>query len=711
VLGNEYRKRQLMMVSRSLLAGFVSLLLAVPVLAGVEGVVRSSNGVAIEAARIDALGEGAAAFSDGEGEFELPEVEPPVQLVVSHPRFHAQTIDLKSGQISVEVVLVAKQEIFEEIVVSANRGESGYAPVSVSASVVDPEKMSTPPATVAEMVVEVPGVSENGQGGLFQVYSIRGISRHRVLTLLEGARIVSDRRAGVSASFIDPQLLGSVDVVRGPSSTYYGSGALGGVVQLFPQRFETLTVRTGYKSQGDENYQAIGWGRDGWSVGLARRDAGRAEDPDGEVIPSGFTQFSGTLRRSWERDGLAWDALLLASAGREIEKASTDYPDRVTVYPEENHLLARLGVTSVNGWSLFAWGHPNDVETDVLRVGESRTQVLNESTEMGASWQQRFELQGASSLAIGAEYFGRTGVNADESVRDFESGSEIRLQTLDGASEHQFGAWSSMEWRMREVSAVAGLRATWQSQSNSGFESREDSALSGFLGLVAPLGKGFELAANVGTGLRFASLSERFFTGTTGRGGVIGNPDLDPESSLSFDLGLRWYGEHLFFTASLFRNEIDDYIERIEIEEDLLSYVNLLSGSIEGVELMASYAVTPAVHVEFGGHFIEGEAEGGDPLADIPADRVHLGVSGQGARWGGRLRLERRSEKTALGSGEKATPAASLLSGGVSYGVSQDLRLTLSGENLLDEAYFNSADRKVPLSAGRSIGLALSWAN
>jgi iron complex outermembrane receptor protein len=267
-----------------------------------------------------------------------------------------------------------------------------------------------------------------------------------------------------------------------------------------------------------------------------------------------------------------------------------------------------------------------------------------------------------------------------------------------------------MEWRMREVSAVAGLRATWQSQSNSGFESREDSALSGFLGLVAPLGMGFELAANVGTGLRFASLSERFFTGTTGRGGVVGNPDLEPESSLSFDLGLRWYGEHLFFTASLFRNEIDDYIERIEIEEDLLSYVNLLSGSIEGVELMASYALTPAVHVEFGGHFIEGEAESGDPLADIPADRVHLGLSGQGSRWGGRLRLERRSEKTALGSGEKETSAASLLSGGVSYGVNRDLRLTLSGENLLDEAYFNSADRKVPLSAGRSIGLALSWA-
>jgi len=691
------------------MAALVATLLAGPALGDVAGVVASAKGVAIESARIDVVGAGGTVFSDVAGRFVLTDVEPPAQLVVSHPRFHAQTIELAPGEATVEVVLVAKQEIFEEIVVSANRGESGYAPVSVAASVINPEKTPTPPSTVAEMVVGVPGVSENGQGGLFQVYSIRGVSRHRVLTLLEGARIVTDRRAGVSASFIDPRLLGSVDVLRGPSSTYYGSGALGGVVQLFPRRFETLTLRAGYESQGDESHQVIGWGREGWSLGLASRHAGAAEDPNGEAIPSDFSQFSGTLRSSWDSDGRAWDVLLVGSAGRDIEKASTDFPDRVTVYPEENHLLMRIGLTSKAGWSLFAWAHPNDLETDVLIVGERRSRVVNRSTDLGASWQQRFALEGSSSLAFGAEYFGRRGVNAQESIRDLDSGSMTTFETLDGASENQLGAYGSMEWRMKKVSAVAGLRATRQSQSNAGFPGLDDSALAGFIGMVVPLGQGLEVAANVGTGLRFPSLSERFFSGTTGRGGVIGNPDLDPERSLSYDLGLRWYGEHLFFTASVFRNEIDDYIERVEIEPDLMGFVNLLSGSIEGVELLASYALTPALHLEFGGHFIDGEAASGDPLADIPADRVHVGFSGQGSRWGGRLRWERRAEKTKIGSGEKPTREADLLAGSVSFGVNETLSLTLSGDNLLDEAYFNSADLKVPLSAGRSIGVGLSW--
>jgi outer membrane receptor protein involved in Fe transport len=50
-----------------------------------------------------------------------------------------------------------------------------------------------------------------------------------------------------------------------------------------------------------------------------------------------------------------------------------------------------------------------------------------------------------------------------------------------------------------------------------------------------------------------------------------------------------------------------------------------------------------------------------------------------------------------------------LLAGSVSFGVNETLRLTLSGNNLLDETYFNSADSKTALSAGRSIGIGISW--
>jgi iron complex outermembrane receptor protein len=58
-------------------------------------------------------------------------------------------------------------------------------------------------STVTELIEGMAGVSENSQPGLFQVISIRGTSRQRILTLLNGIRLSSERRAGVTASFVD----------------------------------------------------------------------------------------------------------------------------------------------------------------------------------------------------------------------------------------------------------------------------------------------------------------------------------------------------------------------------------------------------------------------------------------------------------------------------------------------------------------------------
>ena len=56
------------------------------------------------------------------------------------------------------------------------------------------------------------------------------MARGRTLVLLDGARVTTERRAGASATFLDPFSLGSVELVRGPGSVAYGSDALGGVI-------------------------------------------------------------------------------------------------------------------------------------------------------------------------------------------------------------------------------------------------------------------------------------------------------------------------------------------------------------------------------------------------------------------------------------------------------------------------------------------------
>ena len=160
--------------------------------------------------------------------------------------------------------------------------------------------------------------------------SVRGVSRQRWRTLIGGVPISSVCRAGTSVSSVDPELLGTVEVVRGPVSSAYGSGALGGVI-LANLRFF------------DGPFVARTWG----SV----------------------------------------DLLLLASEGADIGKPSTDFPERVTVYPEERHFLFRLGLDAPKGWRMETFAHSNSLETLTKQSSGTEAEVHTESLDLGFTFQ------------------------------------------------------------------------------------------------------------------------------------------------------------------------------------------------------------------------------------------------------------------------------------------------------------------------------------
>ncbi len=681
-------------------------------LAAVEGRVLSASGTPVEHARIEVVGSDLAAYSDADGRFRLSDTDVPVDLKVLHPMFLDFDLRAEDAEAPLEIRLELKQQLYETIAVSATPGEENFAPVSVAISVIDPGETSAPPNTLTEFVAETPGVAENGQGGIFQTYSVRGVSRLRVMTLVSGMRIVSERRAGVSASFIDPLLIGTADIVRGPSSTYYGSGALGGVVQLFPEVDQGWTVRTGFDTRGDEVHQLVGWADEDWSFGVAHRDAGNSETPAGDELNSGFQQTSATLGRSWERGRLDYEVLAIGSTGTDIQKSNIDFPDRTTTYPDEAHGLVRFRVRSEAGWEFSAYAHPNELETQVSRSDGRVDSVENDAFDLGFNWLKRVKPSDSTSVRFGVDYFGRRSVDARETNRRIVDGALAvtgRQQTLSGGEEDEAGLYGALEWNVGKVTVLAGGRFAYQQQGNDGASDTDDSALTGFAGVVAPLGGGFEAVANAGTGLRFPALSERYFTGTTGRGFVTGNPGLDPERSLNVDLGLRWYGQKLFLSGYVFRNDIDDYIERIEVIPGELTFVNLTAGTLEGFELEGFYQLNSSFGLGFGGHSIEGRDEAGTPLADVPADSVFLSGRWQRGSWRWDGRLEARSRKSDPGSGEQSIPSVQLLSSSVSYEFDSGLTLAIAGRNLLDEEYFNSADSDVPLAAERSFSVSLGW--
>jgi iron complex outermembrane receptor protein len=684
----------------------VLFLAAAPGWSEVAGTVKSLEGIPVEHARVSAS-DGAVRYTDFRGGFEFQDLETPSQLTISHPLFFEETVEV--GEPVVDIRLQPKQQIFQEIAVTATPGESSYAPSSSSATAINVDTMVAPPATLTEVVASSPGVAENGQGGIFQTYSIRGVARQRVLTLLAGMRLVGDRRAGVSASFVDPRLMGKVDVLRGPASTYYGSGALGGVIQMFPRTFEDATVELGYDSNGDGSHQVVGWGDEGWSLGLAHRSSGRGEAPDDLILNDGFDQTSATVSRAWRRGDRDYSLLAVGSHGSDIGKSNTDFPDRVTVYPEENHLLFKFAIRADTGWGFDAWAHPNDLETRVLREG-TETTTMNEAIDVGFDWRGRRQWSRHSSLRFGIDYFGRRKVEATEIIQpiDGRAGPTILQMPLDG-SEDELGIYGAFERNWSGTVLLLGGRLALQRQRQAETASRDDRAWTGFAGLVIPLSSGFELAANLGSGLRFPSLSERFFTGVTPRGFVVGNPELEAERSLSTDLALRYYGNKLFLSVGAFRNRVEDYIERIEIVGDELTFVNLTAGDLTGLELDGAYRLGGEWSLGFGGHALQGRGDRNEPLADVPADRLFLRSKWKRGRWSVENRWEHRFDKNDPGSGENAIGAADLLSGSISVDLPNGLVLVLAGRNLLDEQYFNSADDKAQLTRGRSIRLALTW--
>ena len=131
-------------------------------LAAIDGAVSSTSGRAIVGARVEGA-DGEVAFTAEDGSFSLAETEPPVQLMVSHPRFAVLTVAV-AVENGVEIRLSPKQEIYEEIVVSASRGQDSFTPLGIAASLVEPDATSVPVSTLTELVREVPGVAENGPG-------------------------------------------------------------------------------------------------------------------------------------------------------------------------------------------------------------------------------------------------------------------------------------------------------------------------------------------------------------------------------------------------------------------------------------------------------------------------------------------------------------------------------------------------------------------
>ena len=205
--------------------------------AEIKGKVVGLDNKPIEGAVVLEPASQAEAETDSEGRFALTVSEAKsVRLVVVHPDYLGEEIRLSGARLTQEVVVAMVPLIrqWAEVVVTASRYPEPSTQVPSAGAVILAEtiveKMA---ANIAETLNSLPGVTNLGSGGFSLVPSIRGMSRRRVLLMIDSARLVSDRRTGPSASFLSPEDISKVEVLRSPGSVFYGSDAIGGLIKMF----------------------------------------------------------------------------------------------------------------------------------------------------------------------------------------------------------------------------------------------------------------------------------------------------------------------------------------------------------------------------------------------------------------------------------------------------------------------------------------------
>ena len=610
------------------------------------------------------------------------------------------------------------------------------------------------PLHTNDVLLQSPSVSLNGQGGQIQSINIRGYSRWRIQTLLDGVPIVSDRRAGSSVGFIPPDFISSATVLPGAASTYLGSGAIGGAVNLQLESLQEPYLKVGYSS--NQQMKAVSYagtsaadssknGANGteksgvtdWNISY--RSANNGEDANGNTLFDQFDQ-TGLFLKHRPENSIIKEAWTLYSNNNDIGKSSSDYPEsRRTTYPNNTHWLGKIAFED----NLFAgniWWHKSILDTSVLRPESRINDSENKAFDYGFNINTDTQLKGWD-LNWQLQLSGREGVVADEReftltpsdllVGSFESDLAYEVRTLD-ASEINTAAVVDASRQWQSLSLAIGTRVDWQRQSddsgasptlpnadqpndvqlNNAQPSRSQSTtnFSGYLGANYQLSPHWAASLYVSSAFRNPSLTERFFAGETPRGTVLGSTQLETEQALNKQLTVAYSAKHIQGSIEVFHQQIDNYIERITVAEDVLQYANLDSATIEGVSYQVSWQSQDSiVDARLSGMWISGEDNLGNTIADIPANnqRLDVGVNWQDTRLF--TVLSYRASKTNIADGERALSDVFTLDIGANWQLSEDMQLQASWSNLTNQHYYTSADDKAAFAQGESVQLAITY--
>ena len=596
----------------------------------------------------------------------------------------------------------------EEVVVSGVADpRMGSLLTSTEIRTTSAEEQITLPLSIGSLADALPGVSLNGQGGLFQSYSMRGFSRWRIRTEISGVPILTDRRAGNSLSFLPPELIDSIQVNMGPASSLYGSGAMGGVMNVSLLNPTQTSLSVSASSMGNAREVSLKTPINASTSLLGSiREASNGKSGDGTPLNTSFEQSTFYVRNKSYVNDTEVSTEVLVSDGNDIGKSSALFPNtRVTHYPHDNHRLLNFRATTPNNWFFQTYAHQQDWASMTLRDSGLENTSDYSSMTIGGLLSRTLQSD-QSTQRYGLDVTRRYGVDITETTAEPEAEIASRNVINDG-TEWTAGLFWERSWYLNGLSLQGGFRADRAEAQVASIATRH-SNINLQLKANWQLTSVWDLTIELGSAYRLPTLSELYFEGETPRGRLLGNNALQSEETVGAQLTLLYDVGDTAFEMTASANRVDRYIERILLSDSLESYRNLKSGDLWGIDGQIQRRNNNVEHI-LSWQWQHGESSTGETIADLPPPSIRYATSWRRSSYALGMDLRYRFSRNRSGPGELALASAAIFGVSAEWMINPEWTVKTSVTNGLNKTYRTSATFQAPFDMGRAINVKVDW--
>jgi len=698
-------------------------------------------------------------------------------LTVSYIGYETIQKEITADNNSTELKFSMKYSPVEtgEITVTSIRHEQMIKNIPMPLEIVGSDYiLRSPSNSVPEILTSKPGLSITRDGVWGTDINIRGLSKYNVVTLVDGNRIETATDVNARLSMIDLTDIERIEVIKGGSSTLYGTGATGGVVNIITKggifnasKFFSGSLLGGYNSVNNNGLGKIGldFSDSRWffKINGTYRKADNLKTPQGELKNSqfrdyfisttaGFIPFKNhELKISYQRyDG--YDIGIPGGYPLFPNQAKVTYPREIRDSYAAEYRIKNLFTSLKNIFVKYFYTYIlRDVENIPYQVtikpasGNTPKQriTVEKILPVGKHYVNGIQLQtdwvpfNGHYLVAGIDIWQRNLNSNRQQIQKIENLSNVGdtvksvinkttgEKPIPDASYRSMGffAQDDIKLPVDKLKLTLGARVDKINVTNSKtlqpvyeitngvynptptgqkviWEARDVDNFnwSGSMGLLYNAFNNIDFTLNVSRSFRSPSMEERYQYIDLGSVLRVGNPDLNPEQGLFFDIGTRLWMQRLSFTGNIFANFFTDLVV-----EQPGTYENRNALIKQNIGKSIIYGFDFDVMYNFYGNYVgyatlsyaRGEdTENSTNLPQIPPLNGRIGIKGQFFKYliaDLNAVLFDRQDNTA--SGELSTPGYGVFNLNLSsapfnlnYGT---VRLFAGVENIFDLQYRN----------------------